>query len=153
MKKNYKKYLVVKAIANAAIECHWLHLKKVKCWHFIFLLALMTRKIQERLVIQKGDAFGQNNLGPPKLGDKIWIHYYVSRWFEMNLCPFCIRNFRIFPISSTLTVEKSSKIAPAPSSRTYTCSDTSSDRLTNHHGRTLHMVYPKTSRAILVATL
>ena len=47
----------------------------------------------------------------------------------------------------------SRKIAPPPSNREYTNLDTSSGRLTNHHSRPLHMVYPKTSGAILVAAL
>ena len=55
-------------------------------------------------------------------------------------------------ILSTLTVvflENSS----TPSSQAYTNLDTLSGRLTDHHSRTLHMVYPKFSRAILVTTL
>ena len=42
------------------------------------------------------------------------------------------------------------KIAP---SQAYPDLDTSSDRLTNHHSRTMHMGYPKISRAVLLATL
>ena len=40
-----------------------------------------------------------------------------------------------------------------PYSQVYTNLDTPSGRLINHHNRTLHMVYPKISRAIIVATL
>ena len=55
-------------------------------------------------------------------------------------------------IVSTLTMDFPEK-SSIPSSQAYTNLDTSSGRLINHHSRTLHMVYPKISRGILVATL
>ena len=52
----------------------------------------------------------------------------------------------------TLTVDFLEKYL-APSNQAYTNLVISCGRLTNHHSRTLHMVYPKISRAILVGTL
>ena len=57
------------------------------------------------------------------------------------------------PYSKQPYREKSRKIAPPPSSQAYTNLDTSSGGLTNYLSRTLHMVYPRISRAILAATL
>ena len=74
------------------------------------------------------------------------LHKIVSKYRQL------MQHHTVWIISSTLTVDFLEK-SLHPSSQAYINLDTSSGRLTNHHSRTLHMVYPKISRAILVATL
>ena len=60
--------------------------------------------------------------------------------------------YNLYSITSTLTV-KNLENSSTSSSQANTNLDTLRTRLTKHHSRTLHMVYPKISRAILAATL